>query len=85
MEEIRKVVFQRDRYRCQYPKFRGKVQTVFVCGSPAGLQHHHIEHRSQGGDDVAENLITLCMEHHTDERVAMIDWTRFDRESGVWE
>lgn len=29
-----------------------------------GLDPHHIIPRSQGGDDVADNVITLCRKHH---------------------
>lgn len=33
-------------------------------GCKGMLAVHHIEKRSQGGDDVPENLIVLCMRHH---------------------
>jgi 5-methylcytosine-specific restriction endonuclease McrA len=29
-----------------------------------GRDAHHITHRGAGGDDVEENLITLCRRHH---------------------
>ena len=29
-----------------------------------GLDAHHIDTRGSGGDDVVENLITLCRKHH---------------------
>jgi 5-methylcytosine-specific restriction endonuclease McrA len=29
-----------------------------------GLDVHHIKHKGAGGDDVEENLITLCRKHH---------------------
>jgi hypothetical protein len=29
-----------------------------------GLDGHHIETRGSGGDDVPENIITLCRKHH---------------------
>jgi 5-methylcytosine-specific restriction endonuclease McrA len=45
-------VLQRDGWRCQ------------VCGSRANLQMHHTLLRSQSGDDIEENLITLCWECH---------------------
>ena len=41
-------VLERDGWRCQN------------CGSPNDLQVHHICPRSSLGDDVAENLVTLC-------------------------
>jgi hypothetical protein len=31
---------------------------------PGALHGHHIETRGSGGDDVKENLITLCPRHH---------------------
>ncbi|OPX89419.1 MAG: HNH endonuclease [Pelotomaculum sp. PtaB.Bin104] len=38
-----------------------------VCGKyqEAGLHEHHIKSRGAGGDDVEENLVTLCYECHT--------------------
>jgi len=33
-------------------------------GCQFGLDPHHVVKRSQGGDDVAENVITLCRKHH---------------------
>lgn len=32
----------------------------------AGLDPHHIQPRGSGGEDIAENLITLCRAHHDD-------------------
>ena len=31
-----------------------------LCGNPYRLEVHHIKSRGSGGDDVEENLITLC-------------------------
>src|ERR1022692_3604553 len=45
-------VRERDGWRCQ------------KCGSSHDLQVHHILPRSKLGDDVAENLITLCNTCH---------------------
>ena len=39
------------------------LYSVDPCGSYA-LQVHHINKRSQLGDDVPKNLITLCGAHH---------------------
>jgi len=36
-----------------------------VCGSP-WIHVHHIRSRGAGGDDEAENLMSLCPEHHTE-------------------
>lgn len=35
-----------------------------VCGGARGLQRHHVVPRSQGGDDVDENLVPLCSDCH---------------------
>lgn len=45
-------LLQRDRWRCQ------------ACGSRTNLQVHHIQLRSQSGDDAEANLITLCSDCH---------------------
>lgn len=41
-------ILKRDGWRCQH------------CGSMNELQVHHIQSRSQLGDDSERNLITLC-------------------------
>jgi 5-methylcytosine-specific restriction endonuclease McrA len=50
--QLRRQILERDRWRCQH------------CGSRQNLQIHHEEPRSQSGDDVEENLITLCNSCH---------------------
>ena len=45
-------VLERDGWRCQ------------DCGSQVDLQVHHMNPRSQMGDDTEENLITLCAHCH---------------------
>ncbi len=50
--ELCRQVLQRDGWRCQQ------------CGSRTNLQVHHIQLRSQLGDDAEENLITLCSDCH---------------------
>ncbi len=37
-----------------------------VCGAGAAMPPHHITEKSQGGKDVIENLMALCMNHHDD-------------------
>ncbi len=44
----RENVFRRDGYRCAY------------CGSPHHLTMDHVIPRSQGGEDIWENLVTAC-------------------------
>jgi len=45
-------VLRRDGWRCQ------------MCGRMDRLEVHHIQFRSQAGDDSEENLITLCAQCH---------------------
>jgi 5-methylcytosine-specific restriction endonuclease McrA len=49
---LRNSILRRDGWRCQ------------SCGSRLGLEVHHITPRSKLGDDVEENLVTLCWECH---------------------
>jgi 5-methylcytosine-specific restriction endonuclease McrA len=46
--QLLKFVLERDSWRCrQY-------------GRQTNLEVHHLQHRSQQGDDADQNLITLC-------------------------
>ena len=49
---VRRSVYRRDGYRCA------------LCDSATGLQIHHIVHRSEGGSNHPQNLITLCWKCH---------------------
>ncbi len=49
---VRKSIYKRDLYECA------------LCGSPRGLQVHHVVARSGGGSDHPHNLITLCWRCH---------------------
>jgi 5-methylcytosine-specific restriction endonuclease McrA len=49
---LQRKILERDGWRCQ------------ACGSPRGLEVHHIERRSQSGNDSEGNLITLCCDCH---------------------
>ena len=51
-EALRRKILERDGWRCQ------------ACGTIAGLEVHHLQRRSQLGDDSENNLITLCSECH---------------------
>lgn len=62
---IRWVVYERDR-DCLY----GFMRSSRCSG---GLSAHHITKRSQLGDDVPENLITLCNWHHDMAEKRQID------------
>jgi 5-methylcytosine-specific restriction endonuclease McrA len=54
-DQLRKRILRRDFWRCQN------------CGSLRSLEVHHVQWRSRQGDDVEENLITLCSSCHTNE------------------
>jgi len=45
-------VLERDGWRCQ------------ECGSMEGLEAHHMKPRGRLGDDVMDNLVTLCVSCH---------------------
>ena len=51
-KELRNQVLARDGWRCQ------------SCGSTRNLQVHHLRARSKLGDDVLQNLISLCAGCH---------------------
>jgi 5-methylcytosine-specific restriction endonuclease McrA len=57
------VVNKRDG-RCMYGLLHG--------GCSEGLDPHHIVTRGAGGDDVPENIITLCRRHHNDAHAGKI-------------
>jgi 5-methylcytosine-specific restriction endonuclease McrA len=50
--KLHQEILERDSWRCQ------------ACGSLRGLEVHHIQRRSQSGDDSEGNLITLCSDCH---------------------
>ena len=52
-----------DLYNLVYDRDGGKC---FICGKyiERGTPPHHIKYRSQGGEDVMENLVMLCNECH---------------------
>lgn len=49
-------IFARDNYTCQVCKGKNKI-----------LQTHHIIYKSCGGSDRASNLISVCIDCHTNE------------------
>lgn len=54
-EELRDIVLNRDEYQCQ--------EADACCDGP--LQIHHRHPLSKGGMNELDNLITLCLYHHT--------------------
>jgi 5-methylcytosine-specific restriction endonuclease McrA len=53
--QLRIRTLQRDGWKCQR------------CGSSLNLQVHHLRFRGRLGSDVPDNLITLCMDCHSNE------------------
>ena len=51
-DRLRQQVLQRDGWRCQF------------CGSMTNLDVHHQQFRSHSGEDILDNLITLCSSCH---------------------
>jgi len=51
---VRREVLARDQHRCQAPG----------CGHTRFLEIHHIVSRQQGGNNQADNLVTLCASCH---------------------
>lgn len=63
----KKVAFERDKGCCVF------------CGTTYDLTPAHIVRRSQGGDDLAYNIMTACIVDHTE-----FDQYRFDLPEKVW-
>jgi 5-methylcytosine-specific restriction endonuclease McrA len=51
-KRLHQEILKRDGWRCQ------------GCGCRHGLEVHHIQRRSQSGDDSESNMITLCSDCH---------------------
>ena len=60
-----KAVLDRDGWRCKVPG----------CSSRVGLERHHVIHRSQGGDDSPDRMVTLCAEHHRAHHEGLLEVT----------
>jgi hypothetical protein len=54
--EARYLALERDGYRCVICRASG--------ANSAGVESHHVTPRSAGGEDVPENLCSLCRAHH---------------------
>ena len=77
---LRRAILRRDNYAC------------VKCGGRQWLEVDHIQARHQGGDNMPENLQTLCRECHItktkqDHGHAVIpeleEWNRFARAKGI--
>jgi 5-methylcytosine-specific restriction endonuclease McrA len=60
-------VMARDKWKCR------------CCGRRNNLHCHHVRFRSHGGDDIMENLLTLCDECHSKLHERWIEITQSDR------
>ena len=58
---LRTECFARDNWRC------------VNCGNRGGLHPHHITHKSAGGLDVLENLVTVCWLCHAQHHSGLLD------------
>ncbi len=43
-----------------------RTMACAACGNMVGVVGHHIKSRGSGGDDLASNLVPLCMLHHSE-------------------
>jgi len=57
---------KRIRNRALLKAMREEIPYCERCGAPGHGGLHHIKYRSQGGDDIKENLIRLCKKCHND-------------------
>lgn len=63
-EPVRREVLQRDDYKCRHC---GWHYEKWNPSDPRHLEPHHIKHHAKGGENTAENLITLCNICHDKE------------------
>jgi len=61
-DQLRQGVLWRDGWRCQF------------CGTMSNLEVHHKEFRSLSGQDIEQNLITLCRACHSRVHEARISY-----------
>lgn len=47
-----------------FKQFHARDWGCISCPTYRGIQAHHVVSRSQGGDDVLENLVPLCLSCH---------------------
>ncbi|OYZ18246.1 MAG: hypothetical protein B7Y39_14005, partial [Bdellovibrio sp. 28-41-41] len=57
--EVIHAVNLRDRGQCQAVQPDGSI-----CGQSRWVHFHHIQPVANGGENTAENLVTLCSSHH---------------------
>jgi hypothetical protein len=62
-DPVRRSVLRRDKYGC---KKCGWHQELWNRGDPRHLELHHKKHHVHGGENVADNLLTICNVCHDD-------------------
>lgn len=60
-DDVRREVMRRDRYKC---KECGWSHDEWNPSDPRHLELHHVKYHAKGGENVEENLITLCTVCH---------------------
>lgn len=60
-DDVRREVLRRDEYKCQECQWS---HAEWNPSDPRHLELHHIRHHARGGDNVKENLGTLCTVCH---------------------
>lgn len=63
--DLKNAVFERDGYKCKVCRVNAKTNRGVI------LTCHHKIPRSEGGQDVMENLETLCSRCHDKEELAI--------------
>jgi 5-methylcytosine-specific restriction endonuclease McrA len=69
-------IFRRDRGQCQFINPDGTL-----CHNPFFIELHHKKPMSRGGQNVVENLITLCAAHHSHQHSYAKNRTRIGQSS----
>ncbi len=62
-DAVRRAVLQRDGYKCQMDGCGWHIDE-YNRADPRILELHHKKHHAAGGENTAENLITLCNSCH---------------------
>ena len=56
-DAVRRAVLRRDDYKCVEC---GWTRALWNPDDPRHLEAHHLEHHADGGENVEDNLITVC-------------------------
>ena len=63
----------RDTYALHLFRLHHLGEPCEICELRAGVDPHHVQYRSHGGDDVASNLLWLCRSCHDDVHNGRVD------------